>query len=45
MRQREKEKKDCKRTRGKKKAKNAKKKKNGQLILLVNLIRLYNFNI
>lgn len=27
MRQREKEKKDCKRTRGKKKAKNAKKKK------------------
>lgn len=44
MREREKEKKDCKRTRGKKKAKNA-KKKIGQLILLVNLIRLYNFNI
>lgn len=44
MREREKEKKDCKRTRGEKKAKNA-KKKIGQLILLVNLIRLYNFNI
>lgn len=41
--EREREKKTVKETRGKKKAKND--KKIGQLILLVNLIRIYNFNI
>lgn len=40
---REREKKTVKETREKKKAKND--KKIGQLILLVNLIRIYNFNI
>lgn len=42
-RDREREKKTVKETREKKKAKND--KKIGQLILLVNLIRIYNFNI
>lgn len=42
-RDREREKKTVKETREKKKAKN--NKKIGQLILLVNLIRIYNFNI